>query len=103
MGEEKNSGLPGTAAWPFFNVSQYILGTHPPRDGLKVAPCTPHPLSGFTVTRRYRGATYHIAVDNTAAVQYGVKSVAVDGKPIEGSLLPLAPEGAVVEVQVTMG
>jgi len=27
----------------------------------------------------------------------------VDGKPIEGSLLPLAPEGAVVEVQVTMG
>jgi cellobiose phosphorylase len=42
-------------------------------------------------------------VDNTAAVQYGVKSVAVDGKPIEGSLLPLAPEGAVVEVQVTMG
>ena len=35
--------------------------------------------------------------------KYGVKSVDVDGKPIEGSLLPLAPEGAVVEVQVTMG
>ena len=77
---------------------------HPAHAGrLKVDPCIPHTLGGFTVTRRYRGATYHIAVDNTAAVQYGVKSVAVDGKPIEGSLLPLAPEGAVVEVQVTMG
>ena len=49
------------------------------------------------------GATYHIAVDISAAVLSGVKNVAVVGKPIEGSLLPLAPEGAVVEVQVTMG
>ena len=96
FGEAKNSWLTGTAAWTFFNVSQYILGIQPTLDGLKVDPCIPHTLGGFTVTRRYRGATYHIAVDNTAAVQYGVKSVAVDGKPIEGSLLPLAPEGAVV-------
>ena len=103
FGEAKNSWLTGTAAWTFFNVSQYILGIQPTLDGLKVDPCIPHTLGGFTVTRRYRGATYHIAVDNTAAVQYGVKSVAVDGKPVEGSLLPLAPEGAVVEVQVTMG
>ena len=103
FGEAKNSWLTGTAAWTFFNVSQYILGIQPTLDGLKVDPCIPHTLGGFTVTRRYRGATYHIAVDNTAAVQYGVKSVTVDGKPIEGSLLPLAPEGAVVEVQVTMG
>ena len=103
FGEAKNSWLTGTAAWTFYNVSQYILGIQPTLDGLKVDPCIPHTLGGFTVTRRYRGATYHIAVDNTAAVQYGVKSVAVDGKPIEGSLLPLAPEGAVVEVQVTMG
>ena len=99
FGEAKNSWLTGTAAWTFVNVSQYILGIQPTLDGLKVDPCIPHTLGGFTVTRRYRGATYHIAVDNTAAVQYGVKSVAVDGKPIEGSLLPLAPEGAVVEVQ----
>ena len=39
----------------------------PTLDGLKVDPCIPHTLGGFTVTRRYRGATYHIAVDNTAA------------------------------------
>ena len=103
FGEAKNSWLTGTAAWTFFNVSQYILGIQPTLDGLKVDPCIPHTLSGFTVTRRFRGATYHITVDNTAGVQHGVKSVTVDGKPLQGSVLPLAAEGAEVNVQVVMG
>lgn len=55
------------------------------------------------MTRRFRGATYHITVDNTAGVQHGVKSVTVDGKPLQGSALPLAAEGAEVNVQVVMG
>ena len=46
---------------------------------------------------------YHITVDNSAAVQHGVKSVTVDGKAIEGNLLPLAAEGTDVTVQVVMG
>ena len=103
FGEAKNSWLTGTAAWTFFNVSQYILGIQPTLDGLKVDPCIPHTLSGFTVTRRFRGATYHITVDNAAGVQHGVKSVIVDGKPLQGSVLPLAAEGAEVNVQVVMG
>ena len=103
FGEAKNSWLTGTAAWTFFNVSQYILGIQPTLDGLKVDPCIPHTLSGFTVTRRFRGATYHITVDNAAGVQHGVKSVTVDGKPLQGSVLPLAAEGAEVNVQVVMG
>ena len=103
FGEAKNSWLTGTAAWTFFNVSQYILGIQPTLDGLKVDPCIPHTLPGFTVTRRYRGAVYHITVDNSAAVQHGVKSVTVDGKAIEGNLLPLAAEGTEVTVQVVMG
>ena len=103
FGEAKNSWLTGTAAWTFFNVSQYILGIQPTLDGLKVDPCIPHTLPGFTVTRRYRGAVYHITVDNSAAVQHGVKSVTMDGKAIEGNLLPLAPAGTDVTVQVVMG
>ena len=50
FGEAKNSWLTGTAAWTFFNISQYILGIQPTLDGLKVDPCIPHTLSGFTVT-----------------------------------------------------
>ena len=75
FGEAKNSWLTGTAAWTFVNVSQYILGIQPTLDGLRVDPCIPHTLTGYTVTRRYRGAVYHIAVDNTAAVQESVRRV----------------------------
>ena len=103
FGEAKNSWLTGTAAWTFVNVSQYILGIQPTMDGLRVDPCIPHTLTGYTVTRRYRGAVYHIAVDNTAAVQHGVQSITVDGKALAGNVLPLAAAGTTVQVRVTMG
>ena len=103
FGEAKNSWLTGTAAWTFVNVSQYILGIQPTLDGLRVDPCIPHTLTGYTVTRRYRGAVYHIAVDNTAAVQHGVQSITVDGKALAGNVLPLAAAGTTVQVRVTMG
>ena len=103
FGEAKNSWLTGTAAWTFFNVSQYILGVQPTLDGLKIDPCIPHTLSGFTVTRRYRGAVYHIRVENPDAVQKGVKRVTVNGSPIPGNVLPIAAPGETVEVTVVMG
>ena len=62
-------------------------GIQPTLDGLKVDPCIPHTLSGFTVTRRFRGAVYHITVDNAAGVQHGIKAVTVDGKAISGNVL----------------
>lgn len=103
FGEAKNSWLTGTAAWTFFNISQYILGIQPTLDGLWVDPCIPHTLTGYTVTRRFRGAEYRITVDNAAGVQHGVKAVTVDGKAICGNVLPLAAAGTEVTVQVTMG
>ena len=103
FGEAKNSWLTGTAAWTFFNVSQYILGVQPTLDGLKIDPCIPHTLPGFTVTRRYRGAVYHIRVENPDAVQKGVKRVTVNGSPIPGNVLPIAKAGETVEVAVVMG
>ena len=102
-GEGKNSWLTGTAAWTFVNVSQYILGIQPMLKGLRVDPCIPHELDGFELTHVFRGATYHITVDNTAHVEKGVKSVIVNGQCIQGNVLPLAEAGENVEVQVTMG
>ena len=103
FGEAKNSWLTGTAAWTFFNVSQYLLGVQPTLDGLKIDPCIPYTLKGYTVTRRYRGAVYHIRVENPDAVQKGVASVTYNGKPLAGNVLPIAAPGTTVEVTVTMG
>ena len=102
-GEAKNSWLTGTAAWTFVNVSQYILGVIPTLAGLKIDPCIPHDLPGFTVTRRYRGATYVIEVDNTAGVEKGVKAVTVNGQALAGNVLPVLAEGETARVKVVMG
>ena len=59
-GEAKNSWLTGTAAWTFVNLSQAILGIQPSYDGLCVDPCIPADFGDFTVTRRFRGAVYHL-------------------------------------------
>ena len=88
-GEAKNSWLTGTAAWTFVNVSQYILGIRPSFDGLEIDPCIPSDLDGFTVTRKYRGAVYHIHVDNSAHAEKSINSVKVNGYDV--ALADLAP------------
>ena len=106
FGEGKNSWLTGTAAWTFATITQAILGIRPTLDGLTVDPCIPSTLRGFTCDRFYRGATYHITVDNSAAVEKGVKSVTVNGKELDpGAGFILAPDGECAEynVVVTMG
>lgn len=72
-GEAKNSWLTGTAAWTFVNVSQYILGIRPSFDGLEIDPCICSEMDSFTATRKYRGATYHITVNNPNHVEKGIK------------------------------
>ncbi|MCL2128682.1 MAG: glycosyl transferase, partial [Treponema sp.] len=103
FGEAKNSWLTGTAAWTFVSISQYILGIRPVYDGLLIDPCIPAAMKGFTVTRRFRGAAYRISVDNSAAAEKGVKSVTLDGKPLDGVVLPALGDGKTHEVLVVMG
>ena len=102
-GEAKNSWLTGTAAWTFVNVSQYILGIRPSFRGLEIDPCIPSDLEEFTVIRKYRGAEYHIHVQNPDHVQKGICSVKVNGKPVENTCL-LPSEGIKkYTVEVLMG
>ena len=103
FGEAKNSWLTGTSAWTFLSISQSILGIKPTLDGLEIDPCIPADWKGFAVSRRYRGAEYHIRVENPEGVQKGVKKVLVNGVEQAGKLLPCAPAGETVEVQVWMG
>ena len=103
FGEAKNSWLTGTAAWTFVDVSQYILGIQPTLAGLKIDPCIPHKMDGFTLRRVWRGAAYEITVENPDHVEKGVKTMIVDGTPAVGNVLAPAPAGSTVKVIVTMG
>ncbi len=103
FGEGKNSWLTGTAAWTFTCISQYILGIQPDYTGLKIDPCIPSEWSSYTIDRTFRGAVFHITIDNSAAVQKGVTKVTLDGAEISGNIIPPQPAGTTHNVIVTMG
>ncbi|WP_411676068.1 GH36-type glycosyl hydrolase domain-containing protein [Caproicibacter sp.] len=103
FGEAKNSWLTGTAAWTFYDVSQFILGIRPQFDGLQIDPCVPSALKGFTVTRRFRGADYVIEVRNPDGVEKGIKTMTLDGMLITGNLLPDCSDGKTHRVVAVMG
>jgi cellobiose phosphorylase len=99
-GEAKNSWLTGTAAWNLVAISQWILGLRAEHDGLRIDPVIPADWTGFTATRRFRGATYRITVTKPAGITGRVSSLAVDGRRKEGNLAPLPTSpGQVIEIQ----
>ena len=102
-GEAKNSWLTGTASWNFYAISQFILGIQPDYDGLIVDPCIPTDWKGFRITRKFRGSTYQIEVQNPGGKSKGVKELIVDGKLQASNLIPLFSDGKEHAVKVVMG
>jgi len=101
-GEAKNSWLTGTAAWNYYAITQFILGIKPAYNGLEVNPCIPAGWKGFSVKRKFRGATYNIEVKNSG-VNKGVKTITVDGKAVEGCVIPDMKDGKEHNVIVELG
>ncbi|HTX73675.1 MAG TPA: glycosyl transferase [Rectinemataceae bacterium] len=113
FGEAKNSWLTGTAAWSFVALSQGILGIKPDYRGLRLEPCIPRGWKGYSATRRYRRAIYRIEVRNEAGVCTGIRSVHIDGRPVElkkngasgarSVLLPCFPAGSEHRIEIDLG
>lgn len=102
QGEAKNSWLTGTSSWTLYSVTQYILGVRPAFGGLVVDPCIPAEWKEFEVTRKFRGDTYVIKVKNPGGKMKGVSSLTVDGKTVEGNLIPLVGDGKIHTVEAVM-
>ncbi len=100
-GEAKNSWLTGTAAWNYYAITQWILGIRTTYDGLLIAPVVPKGWNGFKVTRKFRGVTYHIAVERTGP---GNRiCLEMNGASVAGNLVPLPPAGTkTVAVKATL-
>jgi cellobiose phosphorylase len=94
-GQAKNSWLTGCAAWNFVAITQHILGVRPEFDGLAVDPCLPKDITELNIKRKFRGVEYNINIKNS---QSGSYRLTVDGKVMEGKVIP-AVTGA-KEVQV---
>jgi cellobiose phosphorylase len=102
-GEAKNSWLTGTASWNFYAITHFILGIKPDYEGLIIDPCIPDYWKGFKITRKFRGATYRIEVQNPNGKSKGVCEVIVDGRPQTASLIPVFGDGLEHTVKVIMG
>ena len=101
-GEAKNSWLTGTAAWNYVAISQWILGISPSLKGLRISPVIPSDWSGFEATRLFRGVLYRVSVRRTG--EGNAVFLTVDGRPIQGDVVPLPPAGQTeVEVLVSLG
>ena len=100
-GEAKNSWLTGTAAWNYVAITQHILGIRPTFDGLEVKPVLPSDWNDFQAVRSFRGVRYEISVRRAGPGQQ--VSLEVDGKPVEGTIIPLPEkESAVVNVKAVI-
>ena len=80
----------GNAAWMWYTVSEFILGIKPDYEGLNIDPCLPSTAREYEVTRKFRGGEYHIVVKNPDGKEKGVKKITMDGKTIEGTVIPCA-------------
>jgi N,N'-diacetylchitobiose phosphorylase len=102
FGRARHPWLTGSAGWNYTAVSRWMLGIRLDFEGLIVDPCIPADWREFTVTRKWRGASFNIAVKNPGGVQKGVKAITLNGKTVEGAISPQNP-GSFNEVVVLMG
>ncbi len=80
--------LSGTASWAYYSATHWILGVRPEFDGLRISPCLPAGWRGFKMRRNFRGRTVRIEVQNPDGATHGLRSLTIDGKPVEGEVVP---------------
>jgi cellobiose phosphorylase len=102
-GEAKNSWLTGTAAWNLYAITQYILGIRPDYDGLIVDPCIPGNWNKLDIIRIFRNKVFRIHILNPAQVSSGVKELTLNGKKINGNMIPVTMAAEDNEVEVVLG
>jgi cellobiose phosphorylase len=101
FGEAKNSWLTGTAAWNFVTLSQYLCGLRPTWQGLEVEPRLPEHVKTAELTRKFRGVTYNITVENNK--NDGDIKLEVTGGTANGTIVKANDGVKEVSVKVIVG
>lgn len=102
-GRARHPFMTGSAGWSYYAATKFLLGIRPDFDSLVIDPCIPADWKTFTVTRRWRGATYQIEVQNPEGVEKGVASLTLNGERLTGGAVPCQPKGTENKVIAVMG
>ena len=101
-GRSYQSWTTGTSAWSLMGLYEGILGIKRDFDGLHIAPCFPSDWNSAEITRRFRGAEYHIVVLNPDGLENGTPHITVDMQRIKGNIIPDFHDGRLHEVIVLL-
>ena len=83
FGRARHPFMTGSGGWAYFSATRYMLGIRPDFDTLEIDPCIPADWKEFKAIRNWRGAVYHIHINNEAGVMKGVKEIYVDHEKVE--------------------
>lgn len=92
----------GSASWFWRACLDWILGLQPVLGGIKIDPCIPRDWRLIEVTRKFRGAEYHVRIQNPTRINHGVDRILVDGVRIIGNVVQPFRSG-VHFVEVVLG
>ncbi len=93
----------GAAGWMYRVTLERILGIRREGDRLRVDPCVPARWPAYRVTLRIEGAEYVVDVDNAAGTGRGVRSLTLDGNPVDGDKLLLEPNSGRHMIRAVLG
>jgi len=103
-GKAGHTWLTGTAPTRLNVLIDWIFGVRRRYDGLLIDPCVSGEWRKFSAVRTFRNTRFNINYSNPSGVQKGLKSIKVDGKEIEGNIIPLSfAKGGSVNIEVLMG
>jgi len=103
----RNAGLSshspntGTAPWYYRTAVAMLLGVRAEAGGLRIDPQLPSRWRKAKVLRRWRGADFEIEIRRVKEAT-GL-TVRLDGKVLDGNLIPPQPERTQHQVSVTLG
>lgn len=101
-GESLMSWITGTAGWLLRCITEFILGVQADYSGLKIEPCIPSHWKDVKVTRTFRNSVYNINIINPKGIEKGRVRITVDGKQIDGKIIPVCCENTEHEVLVEL-
>lgn len=101
FGRARHPFMTGSGGWSYFSATRYMLGIRPDFETLNINPCIPYDWKEFSVTRKWRGATYNIKVLNPDSVMKGVKTIKLNGEEVDA--INVQRKGSINEVEVVLG
>jgi len=90
----------GSAQWLYSVIMEWVIGVRPAKEGLLIDPNLPDKWDKVKVKRYFRGSLYDIIITNDSKDGV-VKYIEVEGKIIEGKIIPLATD-SLVKVKVVI-